>query len=145
MAAAKSGDKVHVHYTGTLANGEVFDSSRERDPLAFTLGKGDIIEGFDEAVTGMQVGDSVKVDIPPEKAYGHREDERVIHAPREELPEDAEVSVGDILQVTIGDQEFPAPVVAVDEAGITLDLNPPLAGETLTFEIELMAIEGADA
>ena len=103
---------------------------------------GPLIEGFDEAIVGMGVGQSKTVTVPPEKGYGERSDERVIQAPRAHLPEDAEVEVGDVLEVTIGDQQFPAPVTAMDAESVTLDLNPPLAGHTLVFDLTLVAIAG---
>lgn len=141
MQLAKNGDRVKVHYTGKFeASGEVFDSSEGGDPLEFVVGGGQLIEGFDEAIVGMGIGQSKTVTLPPEKAYGERSEERVVQAPRSELPDDAEVNVGDVLEVTIGGQTFPAPVTSMDAETLTLDLNPPLAGHTLVFDLTLVAI-----
>ncbi len=142
MQLAKNGDQVKVHYTGKFEDsGEVFDSSEGGAPLEFQVGGGQLIEGFDEAIVGMGVGQSKTVTLPPEKAYGARSEDRIVRAPRNNLPEDAEIEVGDVLEVTIEDQSFPAPVTAIDDESVTLDLNPPLAGHTLVFDLTLVAID----
>lgn len=142
MLLVKKGDKVQVHYTGRLAEGgDTFDSSEGGDPIAFEVGSGQLIEGFDEALIGMSVGQTKTVTLPPEKAYGERSEERVLTANKSELPDDSEVNVGDVLEVSIGDQQFPAPVTAVGEDTFTIDLNPPLAGETLIFDLTLVSID----
>lgn len=138
---AKSGDTVRVHYTGTLDDGTVFDSSRDGDPLEFVLGEGQVIEGFDEALLGMSEGESREVELPPDKAYGERSDELVISVDRDELPEDLDPEVGQTLAVDTGDEEEMAAWVAeVGEEAITVDLNHPLAGRTLAFEVELVEL-----
>lgn len=137
---ARSGDSVRVHYTGSLDDGTVFDSSRDGDPLEFVLGDGQVIEGFEEALLGMSEGESREVELPPGKAYGERSDELVISVDRDELPEDLEPEVGQTLAVETGDEEEMAAWVAeVGEDAITVDLNHPLAGRTLTFEVELVS------
>ena len=141
MAAATKGDNVKIHYKGTLQDGTVFDSSEGRDPLGFTLGSGQVIPGFDEAVMGMTEGESKKVTIPVEKAYGPRNDELVMPVPLSQVPPDLNPEVGQQLQLG-GPTGQPAMVQVVDitDEHIMLDANPPLAGEDLTFDIELVAI-----
>ena len=141
MANARSGDTVRIHYTGTLADGTVFDSSRGREPLAFTLGSGQVIAGFDEAVTGMAVGDAQTVTIPAELAYGPRREELVRALPREQFPPGLEPAVGQQLQVGGGPQPMVVTVRDVRDDAVLLDANHPLAGEDLTFALELVAIE----
>ncbi len=142
MAQASAGDTVRVHYTGKLEDGTVFDSSRDREPLEFTLESGQIIPGFEEAVEGMEEGEETTVEIPPEKAYGAHQEEAVMEFPATELPEEMEPEVGMQLQLQGADgQAFPARIVEIGDETIVLDANHPLAGETLTFEIELVEIE----
>ena len=142
MAQAASGDTVKVHYTGKLDDGTVFDSSREREPLEFTLDEGQIIPGFEEAVVGLEQGDETTVEIPPEKAYGPHQEDAVMEFPLEQLPDEMEPEVGMQLQLQgQNGQAFPARVVEVGDDTVTLDANHPLAGETLTFEIELVEVE----
>lgn len=132
---AKSGDTVSVHYRGTLDSGEEFDSSRGGQPLQFTLGANEVIAGFDEAITGMAVGESKTVRIPAENAYGEHRDDLVIVVPAAQAPEGLEVGQ----QVFLGDA--PATVTSIGPDGVTVDANHPLAGEALTFELELVGIE----
>ena len=132
---AQAGEKVAVHYTGTLDNGEVFDSSRQREPLEFTVGAGQMIPGFDAAVNGMTVGETKTVRLEPSDAYGERSDDAIIELPAEGAPEGLEV--GDQVQMNTGAR---ATVLEVTDATVTLDLNHPLAGEALTFEIELVSV-----
>jgi len=141
MSAAKKGDNVKIHYTGTLADGSVFDSSAGRDPLAFRLGSGQVIPGFDEAVMGMSVGDSKTVCIPAAKAYGTRNEDLVISVPRNEVPSEINPEVGLKLQMGGANGELVnVEIIEVTEEYIALDANPPLAGKDLTFKIELVAI-----
>jgi len=141
MELAGKGTRVQIHYVGRLEDGgEIFDSSEGSEPLEFVVGSGELIDGFDEAVVGMHVGQTKTVTLPPEKAYGEHSEERVIHAPRSEMPPEAEVKVGDILEVTIEGESYPAPVTAIDDESVTIDMNPPLAGQTLIFELTLAAI-----
>jgi peptidylprolyl isomerase len=141
MTQAKSGDKVRIHYTGTLDDGTQFDSSAGRDPLEFALGGGQVIPGFDNAVDGMLVGDSKTVTISPEDAYGQRQEQLVQQVARSALPEDMEPAVGMRLQSQSPDgQVMNLVVVEFDDESITLDANHPLSGQALTFAIELVEI-----
>ncbi len=142
MAQAQQGDTVKIHYTGTLEDGTVFDSSEGRDPLEFTLGSGQVIPGFDEAVTGMDSGEKKQVTIPADKAYGQRNEEMIIQAPRDQVPADINPEVGQQLQMAgPGGETVVVLVTEVTDAHITLDANPPLAGKDLTFDIELVSID----
>ncbi|MCP4337918.1 MAG: peptidylprolyl isomerase [Desulfobulbaceae bacterium] len=139
MTEAKRGDNVKVHYTGKLADGTVFDSSDGGDPLEFAIGSGQVIQGFDEGVVGMKVGESKVVEIPVAKAYGERKDEMVIQAPIEQVPPDLKPELGMRLEMGGANGEvLRVVVVEIADTHITLDANPPLAGEDLTFEIELV-------
>ncbi len=141
MTAAKSGDSVKIHYTGTLEDGTTFDSSAGREPLEFTLGSGQVIAGFDEAVTGMKAGEKKNVTIPADKAYGQRNEEMVITAPREQVPPEINPEVGQQLQMQgPNNQPIVVQVTEVTDEHIVLDANPPLAGKDLTFDIELVSI-----
>ena len=142
MAQAKSGDNVKVHYTGKLEDGTVFDSSVEREPLAFQLGAGQIIPGFEKAVEGMEPGEKTTAVIPADQAYGPRNEDAQVVVPRDQLPPNIEPKVGQQLQVQQQNgQAVPVRVVQVDESQVTLDGNHPLAGKDLSFEIELVAVE----
>lgn len=142
MSPAQEGDTVKVHYTGTLEDGSEFDSSRGREPLEFTLGAGQMIPGFEEAVLGMDVGDSKTQDIPVDEAYGPRRDDLVFEVEREQLPDDLEPEVGEILMMQHpSGQQAQVQVKELGDASITLDGNHPLAGKDLTFDIELVEIE----
>jgi peptidylprolyl isomerase len=139
MTPAKKGDTVKVHYTGKLADGTVFDSSQGREPLEFTIGKGQVIPGFEEAVTGMSPGETKTAAIPKDKAYGDRHEEMVMEVPRDQIPADIEPAVGQKLQVGMqAGQPVMVTVTKVTESGIELDANPPLAGKDLVFDIELV-------
>ncbi len=135
------GCRVKVHYTGTLRDGRVFDSSEGREPLAFTVGAGQMIEGFDEGVLGMSPGERKTVVIPPERAYGHVEDDLIFSVSRETMPDGYSPSLGDRLAVTgEGGQSFPVVVREIDDSSITLDGNHELAGEELIFAITMVEV-----
>lgn len=139
---AKSGDLVAVHYTGTLEDGSVFDSSREGEPIEFELGSGAVIDGFEEAVNGMEVGESRQVRIEAEDAYGEVRDDLSLEVPRDQLPQGVEPEVGQMLALQVTpDQQAVARIAAIDDGEVTLDLNHPLAGQALNFDIELMEIK----
>lgn len=142
MAEAKSGDTVRVHYTGTLGNGSVFDSSQGREPLEFTVGSGQVIPGFDQAVTGMRPGDEKQVTIPSGEAYGERRPEMMARVPREQFPPEVEPAIGQQLQVQQDGQAFVVTVAEVTDGEVTLDANHPLAGQDLTFDLALVEIVG---
>lgn len=137
---AKQGDTVRVHYTGTLDDGRVFDSSEGRDPLEFTLGSGQVIPGFDAAVDGMEPGESRKVTIPSVEAYGTRRDEMVVVVERGQFPDDLIPEIGQQLQVSQEGQTFVVTVTEITSDSVTLDANHPLAGQDLTFELQLVDI-----
>jgi peptidylprolyl isomerase len=149
MTQAKEGDKVKVHYTGKLEGGEVFDSSEcteddcscDSGPLEFTIGKGEVIPGFEKAVIGMSEGEAKTFIIPVEEAYGKRNEEMVVAVERSHVPADLTPEVGMRLEVTQEDgQEFPVVIMEVTETHVTLDANHPLAGRDLTFDIKLVEI-----
>lgn len=141
MTQAKQGDNVKIHYKGTLEDGTVFDSSEGRDPLGFELGSGQVIVGFDEAVTGMSVGESKNVTIPADKAYGQRNDQLVMEVPKEQVPKDITPEVNQQLQMGGQNGEIVVvTIVDVSDETITLDANPPLAGKDLIFDIELVEV-----
>ena len=141
MSIAKANDTVNVHYTGKLTSGQVFDSSLERDPLQFTVGGGQMIKGFDEAVNGMAISEKKTVTIPSAEAYGDRNDELIQTVPRTELPADMKPEAGQTLVATNDNgQQTHVIVQEVTEEAITIDANHPLAGQDLIFEIELVEI-----
>ncbi len=141
MAKAKMGDTVSVHYTGTLDDGTIFDTSADRGPMQFTIGEEQVIPGFEQAIIGMEPGESKTVRIPAEEAYGPHLSEMVIVLDRDRLPEDLEPAVGQRFQVSQPDgQTFIVRVTEVSELNVTLDANHPLAGEDLTFDIQLTEI-----
>jgi peptidylprolyl isomerase len=137
-----SGDTVTVHYRGTLADGSVFDASEGREPLLFTVGEGDVIPGFDSAVLGLEVGEKKTVVIPSDEAYGPRYDEAVQVVPADAFGESTP-EIGAIITVIADDSSrMAARIVSISEdlVDVTVDFNHPLAGEELTFEIELVEI-----
>jgi len=141
MSQAKSGDTVKIHYTGTLDDGTQFDSSSGREPLQFTLGSGQVIPGFEKAVEGMAVGDSKKVNIPPEQAYGPRHEQMIQDVPKTALPDDLDPVEGMALQAQGQDGKvINLTVTAVQDDSITVDGNHPLAGKALNFDIQLVDI-----
>lgn len=142
MSQAKSGDSVKIHYTGTLDDGTQFDSSAGREPLAFKLGSGQVIPGFDKAVDGMSVGESKTVNIRAEDAYGPHSAQMVQEVPRSALPDDLAPVVGMGLQAQGPDGRVANLVVtSVQDESITVDGNHPLAGKALNFDIELVSID----
>lgn len=143
MTQVKSGDKVKVHYHGKLSNGETFDSSEGREPLEFEVGSGMVIKGFDEGVTGMNVGDKKTLNIPFDEAYGPRQPDMIVEFPKEKFPEDMELKLGMQLMMNNGaGQQFPVVVTQIKEEIVVLDANHPLAGQDLVFDIELVEIVG---
>lgn len=142
MASAKPGDKVQVHYTGKLDDGTVFDTSTDRAPLEFTIGSGQIIPGFEEAVVGMQPGESKTTRISADQAYGPYHEDRVVQVDRSQFPAHINPETGQQLQIRQPDgQAMVVTVTEVSDSNVTLDANHPLAGQDLTFDIQLVAIE----
>lgn len=140
-ASAEEGDTVRVHYTLTLEDGSVRDTSEGKDPLQFTIGNGQVIQGFGEAVIGMKVGETKTVTIPPEESYGLHDDDLTYTFNQSELAEGIEPEVG--MELPFSTQSGAVvyyPIIALSESEVTVDVNHPLAGETLTFEIELVEI-----
>jgi len=141
MAGAEQGNTVKIHYTGTLADGSVFDTSQEREPLQVVIGGGSLIPGFEKALLGMTEGDSKVVTIDADDAYGAPQADLIYKVERNEIPSDISVDVDAILMATDSDgNDVRLMVRAVDEVSVTLDANHPLAGQDLTFDIELVEI-----
>ncbi len=141
MTNLKDGDTAKVHYTGKLEDGRVFDTSKEREPLEFTVGEGSIIPGFEEGVVGMEIGETRSLEVPPEAAYGPRREELVFNIPSDHFPEHITPEIGMQLQIKQQDgTPFAAVITDMEEEEVTLDANHPLAGQTLYFEVELLEI-----
>ena len=141
MSQAKDGDKAKVHYTGKLQDGEIFDSSKEREPLEFVIGSGNVIPGFENGVVGMEIGESKVLTIPPEEAYGERRAELVVEVNRSDFPENITPSIGLQLQMTQPNgNSLNVIITDLTEEVVTLDANHPLAGQTLFFDVELVEI-----
>lgn len=138
MAAV--GNTVAVHYKGTLSDGSVFDSSEGGDPLEFVVGSGQVIPGFDQAVASMVVGETKTVFIPCAEAYGEMSEDMMMMVPKEQIPAEIKPEIGMMLQITTPQGPMPVRVSEVNEDGIVLDANHPLAGEDLTFELELVEV-----
>jgi peptidylprolyl isomerase len=142
MSSAKKGDFVHVHYTGKLNDGKVFDTSKERDPLTFQLGKGQVIPGFDRAIEGMAVGETKTEVIPSDQAYGPRLEQLTFTVPRENLPDGYDPQVGEVMRMETRDgRQMDVVVTHSDEGFVKMDANHPLAGQDLTFDIELVKVD----
>jgi FKBP-type peptidyl-prolyl cis-trans isomerase 2 len=141
-APAKNGDTVSLEYTGTLSDGTVFDASSRHDgPMVFEMGAGRVIPGFEKAVTGMQVGEEKNFTIPVAEAYGESNPKLVQKVPRAEIPKDKEPQVGMGLIVEApGGQQMRAFITEVTPKFITLDMNHPLSGKALTFQIKVVKI-----
>ncbi len=142
MRQARQGDKVQVHYEGRLDDGTTFDSSRGREPIEFTIGEGEVVPGFEEAVTGMTAGEKKTTTISAGQAYGDRMDDLLFSVSRDQVPDGMDVKVGDQLSVGLPSGEtVPMQVAGVDDDSLTLDANHPLAGKDLTFDLELVNIQ----
>lgn len=141
MQQAKAGDTVNVHYHGRLTDGTTFDSSEGREPLKFTVGTGQVIKGFDDAVIDMSIGDRKTVNIPAADAYGERNEDMIMEYPISEFPAEMKPEVG--MELNMGDNAGNIFQVTITEVGpdtVVLDANPPLAGKELIFDIELVSI-----
>ena len=141
MAQAKSGDTVRIHYSGFLMDGTIFDSSLEGEPFEFTLGDGSVIPGFDAGLLGMTEGDEKTLAIPPESAYGARDEGLVAEIERTQIPPEIDPQVGAILQITSEEGDASNVIITkVTDNAITLDGNHPLAGQELIFEVKLLEV-----
>ena len=141
MTQAKPGDTLHLHYKGTLDDGTVFDTSEGRDPLTFELGAGQIIPGLEAGVTGMEVGEKRSVRVEAAEAYGDRDPSRLHAVDKAQVPDNIPTEPGTQLQVQTQDgQAMNVTVAEVTETEVILDANHPLAGQALTFDVELMEI-----
>ncbi|GER05785.1 peptidyl-prolyl cis-trans isomerase [Iodidimonas muriae] len=143
MSTASTGDTVKVHYTGTLDSGQQFDSSHDREPISFELGKRQVIVGFETAIEGMAPGETKQVKIPADEAYGQRRDDLVFAVPPDQFPAEMKAEEGmRVTGTTQQGQQVEMMIVKVTEETITLDANHPLAGHDLTFDLELVEIVG---
>lgn len=134
------GNLVSVHYKGTHQNGEVFDSSYDRgSPIEFTVGAAQMIPGFEANVVGMSVGEKKSFTIEPDQAYGHRDPNAIQEVPRNTFPEGYPVAVGEMVQGESNGQPVRATIVSLQEGTVTLDFNHPMAGKTLTFDVEVVS------
>ncbi|HSQ52867.1 MAG TPA: peptidylprolyl isomerase [Acidobacteriota bacterium] len=141
MAQAKEGDKVKVNYTGSLEDGTVFGSSPEEDPLEFTIGQKKVLPSFENAVVGMNEGDTKTVSIPPEEAFGQPKEDLIFDVERTKLPPDIDVKLGGVLRVgSDTGKNFDVAITNIDDETVTLDGNHPLAGKVLNLEIQLIEI-----
>jgi peptidylprolyl isomerase len=142
MTTIKDGDTVLIHYTGTLIDGTVFDSSDGRDPLEFVVGSGQIIPGLDVALPGMQAGDKKVVKIACKNAYGPINPAMRQGVPRDAIPDEIPLELGLQLQMHTPDgQPLPVTIVDITEAEVMLDANHPLAGKDLTFDFEVVSFD----
>ena len=137
----KDGDTVKVHYRGTLDDGTEFDSSLDREPLEFTLGRQMLIPGFEKAVLGMEAGDKTTVRIPAAEAYGEKDEDLIFALPLEDVPDDVEPEIGMEVELQMSDGSgVPATVTEINDTHVVLDANMELAGQALTFEIEVVSV-----
>ena len=141
MSTAAAGNKVKVHYTGTFDDGDVFDSSREAEPLEFEIGGGQVIPGFDQAIKGMAVGETKQIRLPEDEAYGPYNPEMIFDADPAQFEEGLSPEVGQQFQTQTEDgTPMLLSVKAIEDGKITLDANHPMAGKTLNFALELIEI-----
>ena len=142
MSEAKKDNVVKVHYTGKLDSGQVFDSSKDREPLEFKIGEGKLIPGFENGVVGMKLQESKTIKIPFAEAYGEKKPELMIEVENQQLPENLKPEVGmELVSKSPDGQEQIVKIAEVKDASIVVDANHPLAGQDLTFEIELVDIQ----
>jgi len=141
MSRVKNGDTVTVHYTGRLADGTVFNSSREREPLVVNVGSGDVIAGFEKGLVGMAVGETRTLSLEPEEAYGDHRDDLVVQVETGQFPDHITPRIGEQLQVRQPDGSVvEVEITNIEDGLVTLDANHPLAGERLLFDVEIMGI-----
>lgn len=138
--AIKNGDTVRVHYSGRFTDGELFDSSREREPLEFVMGEETLISGFEAALLGHEKGDRFTVTIAPDDAYGEHLEELIMEVPRSEIPANITPEVGMMLQIATDEGDMEVEIIDIDNDRLILDANHPLAGEDLIFDIEVIDV-----
>ena len=141
MAEAKVGDTVKIHFTGKLQDETVIETSKDRDPLEFKIGDGNVIPGLEQGVIGMAAGDKKTIAISPEDAFGQPQEDLVVDIKKSELPKDVELAAGAYLNIESSNgKEFKAKVVEIKEDTVTLDANHPLAWVTINYDVELIEI-----
>jgi peptidylprolyl isomerase len=141
MSKVAEGDNVSVHYTGTLDDGTVFDTSEGGEPLSFIVGSGQVIPGFEDGVLGMEIGDARDICIPPEQAYGSYHEELVRTVPRSAFPATVNPAIGLGFELELpSGQSLPVRIIDIEGEDVTLDANHLLAGETLNFHVRLVSI-----
>ena len=144
MDTVENGHYVSVHYKGTLENGEVFDTSEGRHPMEVQMGAGQIIAGFEKALMGMALNEKKAITLEPEQAYGHRDDSLTHSFARSDIPAEMNVEVGQTVALSSPEgQQVPAQVIEADDQKVVVDLNNPLAGKALTFDIEIVGISNS--
>lgn len=142
QARAKNGDTVKIHFIGKTVTGDVFASSHEEGPIEFKIGEGDLLPGIEKAVEGMVKGEHKTITLNPEEGFGDHHEELILQVERNQFPHDFEPEVGMQLQVPQPDGTFALfKVLEVGNENVKLDANHPLAGETITFDLELLEIE----
>ncbi len=142
MQKVKDGDTVKVHYHGKLTDGTTFDSSEGREPLSFEVGSGQVIPGFNEGVTGMEVGEKKTITIPSDQAYGEKRDDLLMEFPMDKFPPDLKPEVGMALNMSNQEgHQFPVMITEVRDESVILDANHPLAGKDLVFDLEVVGID----
>lgn len=141
MATAQIGNHVSVSYVGKLDDGTIFDSTEEKEPFEFTLGNDEVIPGFEDGIVGMSVGETKTIIIPVDQAYGLYSDELIFNVPKEDVETSGELEIGDMLEMPLKDgNSLYASVIEITDDELVIDANHELAGENLTFEIELLNI-----
>lgn len=141
MAGAKSGDTVKINFTGRLEDGTVIETSKDRDPLEFKIGEGNVIAGLEQGVIGMAAGDQKTILVPPEDGFGQPQEDLVVEIKKSEFPEDVEFAVDAYLNIESADgMEFQARVVEIKEDTVILDANHPLSGVAISYDVELLEI-----
>lgn len=141
MTKIKDGNEVKVHYTGKLNDGTVFDSSDGREPLAFTIGKGMMIPGFEKGVMGMALNEEKTITLPPEEAYGEVREDMIAEVPNQQLPPEIKPEIGmELMSQTPDGQQLVVKIKEVKDESIVIDANHPLAGQELTFDIKVVEI-----
>ena len=142
MAGAKSGDTVKINFTGRLEDGTVIETSKDRDPLEFKIGEGNVIAGLEQGVIGMAAGDQKTIVVSPEDGFGQPLEDLVVEIKKSEFPEDVEFAVDAYLNIESSDgKEFQARVVEIKEDTVILDANHPLSGVAINYEVELLEIK----